>query len=108
MFDVAAQTEIAEILRQANVDANWESAMEVLPESFARVVMLYLPAEVGGVKVPAFVDSGAQMTVMSAKQAEICGLMRLLDTRYGGTFDEHPESQDDSAIFLLFFILYCV
>lgn len=56
----------------------------MIPESFAGIVMLYVPSSINGVEHPAFVDSGAQMTVMSAKHAEACGLMRLLDRRFAG------------------------
>jgi len=47
-------------------------------------VMLYVPMEVEGVHINAFIDSGAQTTIMSAKSAERCGLLRLVDRRFRG------------------------
>lgn len=83
-FDMEAQKRIAENIRLQNVQQNMESALEYMPEAFGNVVMLYINCQVNGHDVKAFVDSGAQMTIMSAACAERCGIMRLVDTRWAG------------------------
>uniref|UniRef100_A0A1D1YUU8 DNA damage-inducible protein 1 n=1 Tax=Anthurium amnicola TaxID=1678845 RepID=A0A1D1YUU8_9ARAE len=83
-FDVESQRKIEAAIRQKGIDENWEAALEYNPEAFARVVMLYVDMEVNGVPLKAFVDSGAQSTIISKSCAERCGLLRLLDQRYKG------------------------
>ncbi|KAH0997770.1 hypothetical protein GBA52_021634 [Prunus armeniaca] len=83
-FDVEAQKKIEAAIRQKGIDENWAAALEHNPEAFARVVMLYVDMEVNGVPLKAFVDSGAQSTIISKSCAERCGLLRLLDQRYKG------------------------
>ncbi|OII76607.1 UBA TS-N domain-containing protein [Cryptosporidium andersoni] len=75
---------IEEEVRMRNVNETLEMAQEHLPESFAQVHMLYVNIEVNGILIKAFVDSGAQTTIMSKKCAEKCNLVRLIDNRFQG------------------------
>jgi len=83
-FDPRAQALIEEKIREENVLDNMEHAMEYHPESFGRIVMLYVNAVVNGVPIKAFVDSGAQQTIMSEDCAKRCNIIRLMDRRWSG------------------------
>ena len=43
-----------------------------------------LVLQVNNKRMAAFIDSGAQMTIMSSKCADECNLLRLMDTRFQG------------------------
>lgn len=102
-FNAEAQKKIEDIIRQENVTANLEQALEYHPESFGQVTMLYIPCEINGYPVKVFVDCGAQTTISTAglvqsaalfisflcgkvmkKFADRCGVSRLIDSRFAG------------------------
>jgi DNA damage-inducible protein 1 len=83
-MSVEAQELMAEEIRMQNVNANLEHALEFNPESFASVTMLFVDTKINGHATKAFVDSGAQTTIISKAHAERCNLFRLLDKRHAG------------------------
>eukprot|EP00095_Tigriopus_kingsejongensis_P012579 maker-scaffold298_size217389-snap-gene-1.19 protein:Tk12579 transcript:maker-scaffold298_size217389-snap-gene-1.19-mRNA-1 annotation:"protein ddi1 homolog 2 isoform x1" len=83
-LDLEAQRLIAQEIAHQNIEQNMELAMEHNPEAFGTVIMLYIHCRVNGHPIQAFVDSGAQATIMSQAAAEKCGIMRLVDKRWAG------------------------
>jgi DNA damage-inducible protein 1 len=83
-FDLEAQKLIEQQIQRANIDENFHNAVEFTPEVFGNIEMLYIDCTVNKVPLQAFVDSGAQMTIISQPCAERVGLMRLCDKRYHG------------------------
>lgn len=60
------------------------STSACLLQVFGSVEMLYVNMEINGVAVKTFVDSGAQMTIMTFDFAEKCFLSHLIDKRFQG------------------------
>jgi hypothetical protein len=83
-MDEEANKYFGDKITKQNVEEQYMRMMEEFPESMGRVLMLYIDTEVNGRDIHAFVDSGAQSTIMSSKCAEKCGLLHLLDTRFEG------------------------
>jgi DNA damage-inducible protein 1 len=82
--DVEAQKMIEEEIRKSMIEQNYMKAMDQAPELFGHITMLYIDVKVNGHPVQAFVDSGAQSTIISKDCAQACNIMHLLDTRFAG------------------------
>uniref|UniRef100_H2ZAJ1 UBA domain-containing protein n=1 Tax=Ciona savignyi TaxID=51511 RepID=H2ZAJ1_CIOSA len=83
-MDPEVQRKIAAEIERKNIDENMNMAIEESPESFGQVVMLWINLRVNNHHVKAFVDSGAQTTIMSSDCAKRCNIMRLVDRRFEG------------------------
>ncbi|SCV01622.1 LAME_0G17436g1_1 [Lachancea meyersii CBS 8951] len=80
----ANQERINELISQQEIDEQMRNALEFTPEVFTPVHMLYINLEINGTPVKAFVDSGAQTTIISTRLAQKTGLFRLIDKRFHG------------------------
>lgn len=72
------------LIRQVRCQDDYQDVMENNPELLGRVTMLYVNLIVNGHPVKAFVDSGAQATIISPDCAEACGITPLIDPRFAG------------------------
>ncbi|SCU92403.1 LAFA_0F10198g1_1 [Lachancea sp. 'fantastica'] len=82
--DPANKERLDELKSQQEIDEQMRNALEFTPEMFTPVHMLYINLEINGTPVKAFVDSGAQTTIISTKLAQKTGLHRLIDKRFQG------------------------
>ncbi|CBN77640.1 Peptidase aspartic, catalytic; UBA-like [Ectocarpus siliculosus] len=78
------QNEDAAAATAAEAEAAWAAAGVGSGGSVGDNAMLFLECEVNGRVLRAFVDTGAQVTVMSAACAERCGLASRIDKSYAG------------------------
>eukprot|EP01086_Lenisia_limosa_P000170 TRINITY_DN1031_c0_g1_i2.p1 TRINITY_DN1031_c0_g1~~TRINITY_DN1031_c0_g1_i2.p1 ORF type:complete len:398 (+),score=75.95 TRINITY_DN1031_c0_g1_i2:100-1293(+) len=75
---------LLEKMQKENVMRSYEKAMEENPELFGEIVMLYVSATLNNKPLTVFVDTGAQMTIISQKIAEEYHVLHLMDRRFQG------------------------
>lgn len=70
--------------REKRIQEMYDKAHEHIPESFFSLDMLYFDCSINGHPIKAFVDTGAQSSIMTKDCADRCGLSDLIDKRYMG------------------------
>uniref|UniRef100_A0A1I8BMT4 Ubiquitin-like domain-containing protein n=1 Tax=Meloidogyne hapla TaxID=6305 RepID=A0A1I8BMT4_MELHA len=73
------QRYVAELIERQNIDFMHNFAMEHMPEAFIPVHMLYIRMKINNCPVIAFIDSGAQTSILSESCAKRCNVLRMVD-----------------------------
>lgn len=68
--------------KEDKIEENLMMAMEYHPEVFGSITMLYVNCRINENSIKAFVDCGAQTTIISKSCAVSCGLEDLIDSRF--------------------------
>lgn len=61
------QKALEDRIRMSNIAENAQYAQEFNPELYSHITMLYIECSINGNEIQAFVDSGAQSTIMSKR-----------------------------------------
>ncbi|VDM69911.1 unnamed protein product, partial [Strongylus vulgaris] len=85
---------IQEQIQLENINYSYAQALEHTPEAYIPVHMLYIRMEINGHPVKAFVDSGAQVSILSEACAQRCELSHLIDKRFTGTARGQVKVED--------------
>lgn len=83
-YNEEKQRMIEEMIYNEQINEQMENVVEYHPETFGSVFMLYIEVEVNKLPIKAFVDTGAQNTIMSRDCAERCGILKFVDKRFSG------------------------
>jgi len=67
------------VFKQTIVDDNYQLAMDTIPESFIPVKILYINGKINNKDLDIFIDTGAQVSVMSLSTAKDLGVDFLID-----------------------------
>jgi len=75
---------LEDVKKKEDIAQNLNYTMEYHPEAFGRVFMLYISCKINGNAVKAFIDSGAQFSIMNLTTAKTCKIDNLIDERFQG------------------------
>lgn len=67
------------VFKQSLIDENYQLAIDTIPESFIPVKMLYIKGKINKKEINIFIDTGAQVSVMSLSMARELGVDFLID-----------------------------
>lgn len=76
--------DMAEIAYQYKIHEQYQHSYTYDPESFTTSCMLYIPIKINNVPILAFVDSGAEKSILSSDFLEGLKLDKMLDKRFVG------------------------
>lgn len=76
--------DMAEIAYQYKIHEQYQHSYTYDPESFTTSCMLYIPIRINNVPILAFVDSGAEKSILSSNFLEDLKLDKMLDKRFVG------------------------
>ena len=84
-LDPNLQRQQYQSLQNKNINEQLGFAIEQYPELFMRVDMLFIEAKIETVPLTAFVDTGAQVSIISVATAKKCNIHHLIDKRFATT-----------------------
>lgn len=70
---------------ESQIEEDYMRAYEETPQFFFPVSMIYVPIIINDEYITAFVDTGAQVSIMNYETAVRCGLAHRIDTKAQGT-----------------------
>ena len=73
------EEQLDKALKEITIQKNYELAYQTIPESFIPIEMLYFDCLINGFPVKAFIDTGAQSSIMNftlAKKNRLCRFNR--------------------------------